>query len=122
MYKVIFLYIAKTLVLLRICFILELYNEQNSNQSHVNIFVSWDFGIYITQVDELLKQRDSIQASFTVTRAPNGNGVNLSNGSTSKIPGETESPLEDGNSDGKDKSGRKKWFNLNLKGSDKKLG
>ncbi|XP_022775961.1 chaperone protein dnaJ 15-like isoform X3 [Durio zibethinus] len=73
-------------------------------------------------VDELLKQRDSIHASFTVTKAPNSIGVNLSNGSTSKVPGENESPLEDGNSDGKDKSGKKKWFNLNLKGSDKKLG
>ncbi|XWS63537.1 hypothetical protein CRYUN_Cryun06bG0107400 [Craigia yunnanensis] len=73
-------------------------------------------------VDELLKQRDSIHDSFTVTKAPNSIGVNLSNGSTSKVPGETESPWEDGNSDGKDKSGKKKWFNLNLKGSDKKLG
>ncbi|XP_022727217.1 chaperone protein dnaJ 15-like isoform X1 [Durio zibethinus] len=73
-------------------------------------------------VDELLKQRDTIHDSFTVTKAPNSIGVNLSNGSTSKVPGEIESPSEDGNSDGKDKSGKKKWFNLNLKGSDKKLG
>ncbi|XVF02255.1 hypothetical protein REPUB_Repub04eG0160300 [Reevesia pubescens] len=73
-------------------------------------------------VDELLKERDRIHASFTVTKVPNSIGVNLSNGSSSKVPGETESPLEDGNSDGKDKSGKKKWFNLNLKGSDKKLG
>ncbi|KAH1063865.1 hypothetical protein J1N35_028852 [Gossypium stocksii] len=72
-------------------------------------------------VDELLKQRDSIHATFTVTRPPSGIS-NLSNGSSSKVPGETESPMEDGNSDGKDKSGKKKWFNLNLMGSDKKLG
>ncbi|KAE8716491.1 Chaperone protein dnaJ 15 [Hibiscus syriacus] len=72
-------------------------------------------------VDELLKHRDSIHASFTVTKTPNSVGVKLSNGSTSKVPGEAESPLEDGNSDGKDKSSKKKWFNLNLKGSDKKL-
>lgn len=72
-------------------------------------------------VDELLKQRDSIHATFTVTRPPSGIS-NLSNGSSSKVPGETESPTEDGNSDGKDKSGKKKWFNLNLMGSDKKLG
>ncbi|MBA0624759.1 hypothetical protein Godav_010051 [Gossypium davidsonii] len=72
-------------------------------------------------VDELLKQRDSIHATFTVTRPPSGIS-NLSNGSSSKVPVETESPTEDGNSDGKDKSGKKKWFNLNLMGSDKKLG
>lgn len=75
----------------------------------------------MTQVDELLKQRDSIHATFTVTRPPSGTS-NLSNGSSSKVPGETESPTEDGNSEGKDKSGKKKWFNLNLMGSDKKLG
>ncbi|KAF2322581.1 hypothetical protein P3X46_031369 [Hevea brasiliensis] len=71
-------------------------------------------------VDELLKQRDNIHSSFTVMRTVS----NLSNGSTSKVLGEdskAESPREDG-SDGKDKSGKKKWFNLNLKGSDKKLG
>lgn len=71
-------------------------------------------------MDELLKQRDNTHASFTVMRTVS----NLSNGSTSKVPGEdskAESPGEDG-SDGKDKSGKKKWFNLNLKGSDKKLG
>ncbi|XP_050223666.1 chaperone protein dnaJ 15 [Mercurialis annua] len=71
-------------------------------------------------VDELLKQRDSIHASFTVTKTVS----NLTNGSTSKVLGEDskgESPGEDG-SDGKDKSAKKKWFNLNMKGSDKKLG
>ncbi|KAJ7954123.1 Chaperone protein dnaj 15 [Quillaja saponaria] len=76
-------------------------------------------------VDELLKQRDSIHASFTVARSFNisGSGSGLNNGSASKLAGENskaESPVEDG--DGKDKSGKKKWFNLNLKGSDKKLG
>ncbi|KDP29442.1 hypothetical protein JCGZ_18363 [Jatropha curcas] len=71
-------------------------------------------------VDELLKQRDSIHASFTVTRTLS----NLSNGSSSKVLGEdskAESPGEEG-SEGKDRSAKKKWFNLNLKGSDKKLG
>ncbi|XP_028757889.1 chaperone protein dnaJ 15 isoform X2 [Neltuma alba] len=76
-------------------------------------------------VDELLKQRDTIHSSFTVTRSlsVSGNSSNLSNGSSSKIAGEdskAESPVEDGSSDGKDKSGKKKWFNLNLKGSDKR--
>ena len=74
-----------------------------------------------SQVDELLKQRDTIHSTFTVSRSLNisANGSNLSNGSTSKIAGEdskVESPREDGGSDGKDKSGKKKWFNLNLKG------
>ncbi|KAJ6350953.1 hypothetical protein OIU78_006970 [Salix suchowensis] len=66
-------------------------------------------------VDELLKQRDSIHASFTVTKTASY----LSNGSTSKNLGDdskAESPVDDG----KDKSSKKKWFNLNLKGSEKK--
>ncbi|KAE9451004.1 hypothetical protein C3L33_17102, partial [Rhododendron williamsianum] len=85
-------------------------------------------------VDELLKQRDSIHSSFTIARSvviSGGSGAHVSNGSfsssssTSKVPGEDfkpESPGEDGSSDGKDKSSRKKWYNLNLKGSDKKVG
>ncbi|KAK7306913.1 hypothetical protein VNO77_39541 [Canavalia gladiata] len=78
-------------------------------------------------VDELLKQRDTIHSSFTIFRPTNisGSGSNLSNGSTCKIAGEdskVESSGEDVGSDGKDKSGKKKWFNLNRKGSDKRLG
>lgn len=75
------------------------------------------------QVDELLKQRDGIHSSFTIVKSTNvsGNGSNFSNGSSSKMTGE-ESPSEDGGSDGKDKSGKKKWFNLNIRGSDKRLG
>lgn len=70
-------------------------------------------------VDELLKQRDSIQSSFSVTRSVtlgSGSSTQFSNGSNSKIPGEdykADSPGEDGGSDGKDKSAKKKWFNLN---------
>eukprot|EP00268_Persea_americana_P021750 TRINITY_DN2165_c0_g1_i1.p1 TRINITY_DN2165_c0_g1~~TRINITY_DN2165_c0_g1_i1.p1 ORF type:complete len:409 (-),score=87.32 TRINITY_DN2165_c0_g1_i1:318-1544(-) len=73
-------------------------------------------------VDELLKERDNIHSSFTTTRTL---ATSASGSSSSKVPGEevkAESPLEDGNLDGKDKSTKKKWFNLNLKGSDKKLG
>lgn len=83
-------------------------------------------------VDELLKQRDGIHSSFTVvTRGASNSiasGCNTSNGSSSssRVPSEdvkVESPVEDGISEGKDKSSKKKWFNLNLKGgSDKKLG
>ncbi|KAF9593212.1 hypothetical protein IFM89_020707 [Coptis chinensis] len=68
-------------------------------------------------VDELLKERDSIHSSFTVLSS--GNSI----GGSSKLPGEefnAQSPGEDANYDGKDKSSKKKWFNLNLKGSDKK--
>ncbi|CAL5421594.1 unnamed protein product [Camellia sinensis] len=73
------------------------------------------------QVDELLKQRDTIHSSFTVVRSvvvSGGSGTHVSNGSSSKVPGDdfkAESPGEDGGSDGKDKSSKKKWFNLNLK-------
>lgn len=73
-------------------------------------------------VDELLKERDSIHSSFTTTRTV---ATSASGSSSSKVPAEevtAESPSEDGNLDGKDKSTKKKWFNLNLKGSDKKLG
>ncbi|KAL6548095.1 hypothetical protein OROHE_009157 [Orobanche hederae] len=79
----------------------------------------------LTQVDELLQQRDSIQSSFTVARSTlntSGSG-HYSNGSGSKIPVEDSkdtSPEEEGSFDSKDKSSRKRWFNLNLKGSDKK--
>ncbi|KAI7997310.1 Chaperone protein dnaJ 15 [Camellia lanceoleosa] len=79
-------------------------------------------------VDELLKQRDTIHSSFAVVRSvvvSSGSDTHVSNGSSSKVPGEdfkAESPGEDGGSDGKDKSSKKKWFNLNLKGSDKKFG
>lgn len=81
------------------------------------------------QVDELLKQRDNIHSTFTVTSRSvvesSGSSSSASNGSSSKTTGDdfkAESPGEDGSSDGKDKSLKKKWFNLNLKGSDKKGG
>ncbi|XP_076947290.1 chaperone protein dnaJ 15-like [Bidens hawaiensis] len=77
-------------------------------------------------VDELLKQRDSIQSSFTVGRSVViGSGSNTqpsSNGGIhTKVPGgsgdgENNSPNEEGTSDSKSK---KKWFNLNLKGDKK---
>lgn len=79
----------------------------------------------LVKVDELLKERDSIHSSFTVSRTlgfPSGSG-HFSNGSSSKLTGEdyrSESPSEEGSSDSKDKSSKKKWFNLNLKGSEKK--
>ncbi|XP_043701375.1 chaperone protein dnaJ 15 [Telopea speciosissima] len=74
-------------------------------------------------VDELLKQRDTIHSAFTIARAVStvsGSGSS----SSSQVPGDelkAESPGDDG-ADGKDKASKKKWFNLGLKGTDKKLG
>ncbi|KAG5585709.1 hypothetical protein H5410_046143 [Solanum commersonii] len=85
------------------------------------------FEIEYRKVDEMLKQRDNIHSSFTVSRSIanlSGSGSeHFSNGSSSKVLGKdykTDSPGEDGSSDSKDKSSKKRWFNLNLKGSDKK--
>ncbi|XP_022152257.1 chaperone protein dnaJ 15-like isoform X1 [Momordica charantia] len=77
-------------------------------------------------VDELLKQRDSIHASFTVIKASNHIVAGAtSNGSSSKSSGDelkVESQGDDGTPDEKDKSFKKRWFNINPRGSDKKLG
>ncbi|KAI3453048.1 hypothetical protein Pfo_009711 [Paulownia fortunei] len=69
-------------------------------------------------VDELLKQRDGIHSSFTVARTvafPSGSG-HFSNGSSSKLAEDYKfgSPEEEGSSDSKDKSTKKKWFNLKI--------
>ncbi|CAL9040011.1 unnamed protein product [Musa banksii] len=81
----------------------------------------FDEYVILLQVDELLKQRDTIHSSFTTVRTMiNSSGVT---GSSSKIPNDDsrlDSPAEDGSFDGKDKSNKKKWFNLNLNRSDKK--
>lgn len=99
------------------------YNHLHVTRSNTNYN---DYYINI-QVDELLKQRDSIQSSFTTGRSlVVGSGSNNSqvNGSgNTKVSGDGEnnnSPNEEVTSDSKSK---KKWFNLNLKGgssSDKK--
>ncbi|KAM3203862.1 chaperone protein dnaJ 15 [Capsicum annuum] len=84
--------------------------------------------VTFVKVDELLKQRDTIHSSFTVTRtvsniSGSGSG-HFSNGSSSKLSGDDlkadSSPGDDGSSDSKDKYAKRKWFNLNLKGSEKK--
>ncbi|KAM0016759.1 putative DnaJ domain, Chaperone J-domain superfamily [Helianthus debilis subsp. tardiflorus] len=79
-------------------------------------------------VDELLKQRDSIQSSFTAGRSVVvGSGSNAqassNGGNHTKAPGggdgeNSNSPYEEGTSDSKTK---KKWFNLNLKGERKSV-
>ncbi|CAA7058197.1 unnamed protein product [Microthlaspi erraticum] len=78
-------------------------------------------------VEELLKNRDTIHSSFSVVKTQSS-GNNLSNGSSSKAQGEESKGDgdsvgggEEGGSESRDKS-KRKWFNLNLKGSDKKLG
>ncbi|XP_025815283.1 chaperone protein dnaJ 15 isoform X2 [Panicum hallii] len=71
-------------------------------------------------VDDMLRERDNIHCSFTTERTlvnPVGAGCSSSRYTTEhSIP---ESP-ENGSVDGRDKSGKKKWFNLNLNRSDKK--
>lgn len=79
----------------------------------------------MVKVDELLKQRDSIHSSFSVVKTP-PSGNNLSNGSSSKAQGDEQKgdgdcAGEEGGTESRDKS-KRKWFNLNIKGSDKKLG
>ncbi|XP_010921927.1 chaperone protein dnaJ 15 isoform X1 [Elaeis guineensis] len=72
-------------------------------------------------VDELLKQRDSIHSSFTTVRTVvNASGSASGRSKYSNEEVRSESPAEDGSIDGKDKSHKKKWFNLNLNRSDKK--
>ncbi|XP_073004164.1 chaperone protein dnaJ 15-like [Typha latifolia] len=74
-------------------------------------------------VDELLKQRDSIHSSFTTVRTiVNSSGSANGGGKFNSEESRSESAGEDSTSsaDGKDKSGKKKWFNLNLNRSDKK--
>ncbi|XP_047332533.1 chaperone protein dnaJ 15-like [Impatiens glandulifera] len=77
-------------------------------------------------VDDLLKQRDVIHSSFTSTRTlvTSGSSINVNNGiGSSKNLGEdfkVDSPGEDASLDGKEKPSKKKWFNLNLKISEKK--
>lgn len=82
------------------------------------------------QVDDLLKERESVHSSFTAMRplvnSSESSGVpcSSSSSSSSNIPNDgirVESPAaEDGSTDGKDKSSKKKWFSLNLGWSDKK--
>ncbi|KAL3654430.1 Chaperone protein dnaJ 15 [Castilleja foliolosa] len=73
-------------------------------------------------IDEMLKQRDSIHSCFTVSRSlavPSGSAQFSNGSSNNKFTGE-ERPGDEGSSDSKDKSSKKKWFNLNIKSSDKK--
>lgn len=85
------------------------------------------YGVEKQAVDELLNQREQIHSSFTTMRtvvahigASNGGG-----GSSNSKPhiddSRSENQSDDGSSDGKDKSNKKRWFNLNLNRSDKKL-
>ncbi|KAJ0989176.1 hypothetical protein J5N97_007532 [Dioscorea zingiberensis] len=66
-------------------------------------------------VDDLLKQRDSIHFSFTTE--PTVTSVGGSTSGSCKSPDEENSigsPIEDSTPDVRDKSSKKKWFNLNL--------
>lgn len=77
------------------------------------------------QVDELLKERESVHSSFTAMRplvnSSGSSGVGGSSSNPSNDETKVGSPVsENGSVDGKDKSNKKKWFNLNLGRSDKK--
>ncbi|KAJ1283724.1 hypothetical protein BS78_03G148300 [Paspalum vaginatum] len=68
-------------------------------------------------VDDMLRERDNIHCSFTTERTlvnPAAGGSRYT--AEQSIP---ESP-ENGSVDGRDKSAKKKWFNLNLSKPDKK--
>lgn len=80
-------------------------------------------------VDELLKQRDTIHSSFTMSRSVingRGSGTPSGNEGRNRVTGEdfkaAESPEEDGSADGMDRSSKRKWFNLNLRGWENKAG
>ncbi|KAL0924213.1 hypothetical protein M5K25_005027 [Dendrobium thyrsiflorum] len=75
-------------------------------------------------VDDLLNQRDQIHSSFTTMRTVSNFNATINGGSSSRTRTDDisiDSQSEDGSLDGKDKSNKKKWFNLNLSRSDKKL-
>lgn len=75
-------------------------------------------------VDELLNQREQIHSSFTTVRTVATTGGTSNGGSSTKARFDDikiESQSEDGSSDGKDKSNKKRWFNLNINRSDKRL-
>ncbi|KAH0467244.1 hypothetical protein IEQ34_004482 [Dendrobium chrysotoxum] len=77
-----------------------------------------------SMVDDLLNQRDQIHSSFTTMRTVANSSATINGGSSSRTRTDDisiDSQSEDGSLDGKDKSNKKKWFNLNLSRSDKKL-
>ncbi|KAK9106694.1 hypothetical protein Syun_022705 [Stephania yunnanensis] len=99
-------------------------NSGFSLSSWIHFIGGFESAVSFKQVDELLKERDSIHSSYTVSRTVTDASENGAS-SSGKITSEefkATSPSEEGNSDGKDKSSKKKWYNLNLRGSDKKLG
>ncbi|PKA59693.1 Chaperone protein dnaJ 15 [Apostasia shenzhenica] len=84
------------------------------------------FNLEKQAVDELLKERDQIHCSFTTVRTlANSSGIsNGGVGSSSRTRNDDimiDSQSEDGSFEWRDKSNKKKWFNLNLNRSDKKL-
>ncbi|EEE54677.1 hypothetical protein OsJ_01978 [Oryza sativa Japonica Group] len=87
------------------------YTQEKEASCSLNV----DSELCESMVDDMLRERDDIHSSFTTERTM-VNSVGAGS-SSSRYP--TESP-ENGNIDGKDKSSKKKWFNLNLNRSDKK--
>ncbi|KAH9306084.1 hypothetical protein KI387_010488, partial [Taxus chinensis] len=71
-------------------------------------------------VDDLLKLRDNIQSSFTANTVSKGTSSSSNANKSTGEDSRTGSPREDSLSDVKDKSNKKKWFNLTFK-AEKKL-
>ncbi|XP_042388506.1 chaperone protein dnaJ 15-like [Zingiber officinale] len=71
-------------------------------------------------VDELLKDRESVHSTFTISRGgmTNSNGDASSSGKSPSEDYRFDSP--NGSPDAKDKSNKKKWFNFNVSRLDKK--
>ncbi|KAK9091354.1 hypothetical protein Sjap_024531 [Stephania japonica] len=72
-------------------------------------------------VDDLLKQRDGIHASFTTSATVKTLNQNGGSNKFSVEEFAAQNQEEDISSDGKDKSAKKKWFNINLRTPDKKF-
>ena len=71
-------------------------------------------------VDDMLRERDDIHSSFTTERTITSSlGAGSSSSRYPVEQNKTESS-ENGNIDSRDKSSKKKWFNLNLNRSDKR--
>lgn len=71
-------------------------------------------------VDDMLRERDDIHSSFTTERTITSSlGAGSSSSRYPVEQNKTESP-ENGNIDGREKSTKKKWFNLNLNRSDRR--
>lgn len=71
-------------------------------------------------VDDMLRERDDIHSSFTTERTITSSLGAASSSSRYPVEQNKTESSENGNIDSRDKSSKKKWFNLNLNRSDKR--